>query len=117
MLKATWLIVHLLTCCPMIVASQCNCPTGESDHTHQMGFVRLRPDIAKTQYLTSAMPIGLQHAHPGTPATGSEELCLTRSLCGGFTAYPAPGSGVLCGAAALAFADATAEAKEQKAED
>ena len=37
-----------------------------------------------------------------------EELCLTRSLCGGLTAYPAPGSGVLCGRTAMLWVSATA---------
>ena len=59
------------------------------------------------------MPIGLQHAHPGTPAT---RVMPHQELVWRSTAYPAPGSGVLCGATALAFADATAEAKEEKTE-
>ena len=44
------------------------------------------------------------------PAFRPQKLCLARSMCG-LAAPTAPGSGVLCGASALAFADAKAEAE------
>ena len=57
-----------------------------------------------------AMPIGPQHAHPGTPAP---RVMPPQEPRGAVALAFAPGSGVLCGASALAFVDAMAEAKTE----
>ena len=54
--------------------------------------------------------------HNTTQEQGDLRVMPHQELVWRVTACPAPGSGVLRGAAALSFANATAEAKERKAE-